>query len=96
MRSIRPYPLDSYWNSPCPSICPLPIPPRLRSVAGVELGIASAGIKKPGRKRCSGDHVWPADSEVVGVFTQNRFCAAPVTVCKEHLHAESGMSARWW
>jgi glutamate N-acetyltransferase/amino-acid N-acetyltransferase len=33
------------------------------------------------------------DSEVVGVFTQNRFCAAPVTVCKEHLHAEAGVRA---
>ncbi|MDD3529884.1 MAG: bifunctional glutamate N-acetyltransferase/amino-acid acetyltransferase ArgJ, partial [Gallionellaceae bacterium] len=31
--------------------------------------------------------------EVVGVFTQNRFCAAPVTVCKEHLHGDDGIRA---
>ncbi|NTV97288.1 MAG: bifunctional ornithine acetyltransferase/N-acetylglutamate synthase, partial [Thiobacillus sp.] len=64
-----------------------PDPQALLPVPGVELGIASAGIKKPGRKDVlvmSLAH----DAEVVGVFTQNRFCAAPVTVCKEHLHGD--------
>ncbi len=62
-----------------------PDPASLLPVPGVELGIASAGIKKPGRKDVLVMRLAP-DSEVVGVFTQNRFCAAPVTLCKEHLH----------
>jgi glutamate N-acetyltransferase/amino-acid N-acetyltransferase len=69
-----------------------PDPASLLSVPGVELGIASAGIKKPGRRDVL-VMTLPPDSEVVGVFTQNRFCAAPVTVCKEHLHNESGIRA---
>ena len=62
-----------------------PDPARLLPVPGVELGIASAGIKKPGRKDVLVMRI-AHESEVVGVFTQNRFCAAPVVVCKEHLH----------
>lgn len=69
-----------------------PDPARLLPVPGVELGIASAGIKKPGRKDVLVMRI-TNDSEVVGVFTQNRFCAAPVTVAREHLHAESGVRA---
>ncbi len=69
-----------------------PDPASLISVPGVELGIASAGIKKPGRKDVLVMRL-VHDSEVVGVFTQNRFCAAPVTVCKEHLHGEDGIRA---
>ena len=69
-----------------------PDPAALLSVPGVELGIASAGIKKPGRRDVL-VMTLAADSEVVGVFTQNRFCAAPVTVCKEHLHQEGGIRA---
>lgn len=71
---------------------PPPDPASLFAVPGVELGIASAGIKKPGRKDVLVMRIAP-DSEVVGVFTQNRFCAAPVTVCKEHLHGEGGIRA---
>jgi glutamate N-acetyltransferase/amino-acid N-acetyltransferase len=69
-----------------------PDPASLLSVPGAELGIASAGIKKPGRKDVLVMQL-AHDSEVVGVFTQNRFCAAPVTVCKEHLHGEDGIRA---
>lgn len=70
-----------------------PDPASLRSVPGVELGIASAGIKKEGRRDVLVITL-PAESEVVGVFTQNRFCAAPVTVCKTHLqHALSESAA---
>jgi glutamate N-acetyltransferase/amino-acid N-acetyltransferase len=65
-----------------------PDPASLLPVPGVELGIACAGIKKPGRRDVLVMTIAP-DSEVVGVFTQNRFCAAPVTVCKEHLHSEA-------
>ena len=69
-----------------------PDPASLLSVPGVQLGIASAGIKKPGRRDVL-VMTLPHDAEVVGVFTQNRFCAAPVTVCKEHLHDEKGIRA---
>jgi glutamate N-acetyltransferase/amino-acid N-acetyltransferase len=69
-----------------------PDPASLLPVPGVELGIASAGIKKPGRKDVLVMRIAP-DSEVVGVFTQNRFCAAPVTLCKEHLHNDKGIRA---
>ncbi|TCS69454.1 glutamate N-acetyltransferase [Sulfuritortus calidifontis] len=69
-----------------------PDPASLLPVPGVELGIASAGIKKPGRKDVLVMRLAP-ESEVVGVFTQNRFCAAPVTLCREHLHGESGIRA---
>jgi glutamate N-acetyltransferase/amino-acid N-acetyltransferase len=61
-----------------------PDPASLLPVAGVRLGIASAGIKKPGRRDITLIELAP-DSRVAGVFTQNRFCAAPVTVCKQHL-----------
>jgi len=64
----------------------------LLPVPGVELGVASAGIKKVGRKDVLVMRL-AHDSEVVGVFTQNRFCAAPVTVCLEHLHNEDGIRA---
>ncbi len=69
-----------------------PDPARLLPVPGVELGTAAAGIRKPGRKDVLVIRI-ARDSEVVGVFTQNRFCAAPVTVAREHLHAESGVRA---
>jgi glutamate N-acetyltransferase/amino-acid N-acetyltransferase len=62
-----------------------PDPASLLPVAGVRLGIAAAGIKKPGRRDLTLIELSPA-SRVAGVFTQNRFCAAPVTVCRQHLH----------
>ncbi|WP_374357227.1 bifunctional glutamate N-acetyltransferase/amino-acid acetyltransferase ArgJ, partial [Chitinimonas sp.] len=61
-----------------------PDPAALYPVPGVTLGIASAGIKKVGRK----DVLVMALAEgarVAGVFTKNRFCAAPVQLCREHL-----------
>jgi len=61
-----------------------PDPASLLPVAGVRLGIASAGIKKPGRRDITLIELAPG-SRVAGVFTQNRFCAAPVAVCKQHL-----------
>jgi glutamate N-acetyltransferase/amino-acid N-acetyltransferase len=61
-----------------------PDPASLLPVAGVRLGIASAGIKKPGRRDITLIELAPG-AQVAGVFTQNRFCAAPVTVCKQHL-----------
>jgi glutamate N-acetyltransferase/amino-acid N-acetyltransferase len=61
-----------------------PDPASLLPVAGVRLGIASAGIKKPGRRDITLIELAPG-SQVAGVFTQNRFCAAPVTLCRQHL-----------
>lgn len=58
--------------------------PKMSPVKGVRLGTASAGIKTPGRKDLMILEV-PKGATVAGVFTKNAFCAAPVTVCKEHL-----------
>lgn len=60
------------------------LPEHLLPVAGVTLGIAEAGIKKPGRKDLL-VMMLDEDTQVAGVFTQNRFCAAPVIVAKQHL-----------
>lgn len=65
---------------------------RLRAVPGVELGWAEANIRKPNRKDVLVMRLAPG-STVSGVFTTNRFCAAPVTVCKEHLAARAGIRA---
>lgn len=62
------------------------IPASLTPIQGIRLGWAESNIKQPNRKDllvieiCDG-------SAVSGVFTQNRFCAAPVTLCKKHLDA---------
>ena len=61
-----------------------PIAEQLLPIAGVTLGVASAGIKKTGRKDVTLMLLAP-NSRVAGVFTQNRFCAAPVIVAKKHL-----------
>jgi glutamate N-acetyltransferase / amino-acid N-acetyltransferase len=63
---------------------PLPQPGDLTSVAGVELGIAEAGVKKANRKDLLVIRL-PEGANAAGVFTLNRFCAAPVTLCREHL-----------
>ena len=69
-----------------------PNPADLHPVAGVRLGIAMAGIRKANRK----DLVVLAldeGSQVAGVFTRNRFCAAPVQVGQAHLAAGRGIRA---
>ncbi|OFZ69319.1 MAG: bifunctional ornithine acetyltransferase/N-acetylglutamate synthase [Betaproteobacteria bacterium RBG_16_56_24] len=61
-----------------------PVAAQLLPVAGVSLGIAKAGIKRADRK----DLLVMQFSEgtrIAGVFTRNRFCAAPVIVAREHL-----------
>ena len=63
---------------------PLPIAANLKPIAGIELGFAEAGIKKPNRKDVLVMVLAPS-ATVSGVFTTNRFCAAPVQVCKAHL-----------
>jgi glutamate N-acetyltransferase/amino-acid N-acetyltransferase len=64
----------------------------LYPVAGVRLGIASAGIRKPGRRDLTLIAL-DAGATVAGVFTKNRFCAAPVTLCREHLQGGAGIRA---
>jgi glutamate N-acetyltransferase/amino-acid N-acetyltransferase len=61
-----------------------PDPAALLPVAGVGLGWAEAGIRKANRKDLLVIRL-AQGSAVAGVFTQNRFCAAPVLVCREHL-----------
>ena len=61
-----------------------PDPSSLASIAGVELGIAQAGVRKANRDDLTVLLLAPTAS-VAGVFTRNRFCAAPVTVCLENL-----------
>jgi glutamate N-acetyltransferase/amino-acid N-acetyltransferase len=70
-----------------------PEPTSLHPVAGIRIGTAMAGIRKANRR----DLVVFAldeDSSVAGVFTLNRFCAAPVQVCREHLAAGRGQGIR--
>ena len=66
---------------------PLPQKADLKPVKGFEMGIAEAGIKKANRKDLLVMTLAPG-SQVAGVFTLNRFCAAPVQVCREHLAQE--------
>jgi glutamate N-acetyltransferase/amino-acid N-acetyltransferase len=70
-------------------------PPRredLLPVSGVELGWAEAGIRKPGRKDLLVIRL-ASTATVAGVFTRNRFAAAPVLVCREHLHGGGPIGA---
>ena len=60
------------------------LPEHLLPVEGIILGIAEAGIKKPNRKDLL-VMLLDEGTQVAGVFTQNRFCAAPVIVAKQHL-----------
>jgi glutamate N-acetyltransferase/amino-acid N-acetyltransferase len=63
---------------------PLPVAADLKPVAGIELGHAEAGVRKANRKDLLVMKLAPT-ATVSGVFTTNRFCAAPVQVCKAHL-----------
>lgn len=65
-----------------------PDPRALFPVPGVELGIAMAGIKRAGRRDLLVMRLVQG-SQVAAVFTQNRFCAAPVLLAKRHLAAGS-------
>ncbi len=64
----------------------------LHAVPGVRIGVAMAGIRKANRKDlvvCALDE----GATAAGVFTSNRFCAAPVQLCREHLAAGSAIRA---
>ena len=61
-----------------------PDPSQLFPVAGVRIGVAEAGVRKPGRKDLT-VFLLDDDASIGGVFTRNRFCAAPVQLCRAHL-----------
>ncbi len=69
-----------------------PVASELHPVAGVRIGVAEAGVRKANRKDLT---VFLLDegATVAGVFTQNRFCAAPVQVCREHLQGGQAIRA---
>jgi glutamate N-acetyltransferase/amino-acid N-acetyltransferase len=69
-----------------------PAADQLHPVAGVRLGVTEAGIRKKNRR----DLTLIALDEgtlAAGVFTKNRFCAAPVTLCRTHLAQSNAMRA---
>lgn len=71
---------------------PLPNKDELKPIAGLKLGIAEAGIKRANRKDILVIRLVPGSS-VSGVFTQNRFCAAPVQLCRAHLLERNSIEA---
>ncbi|TXT36628.1 MAG: glutamate N-acetyltransferase / amino-acid N-acetyltransferase [Comamonadaceae bacterium] len=69
-----------------------PNPAELFPIPGVRIGITEAGIRKANRKDLTVVLI-DEGASVAGVFTQNRFCAAPVQICREHLAAGQGIRA---
>jgi len=63
---------------------PIPVSTDLKPVAGIVLGYAEAGVRKANRKDLLVMQL-AAGATIAGVFTLNRFCAAPVQVCQAHL-----------
>jgi glutamate N-acetyltransferase/amino-acid N-acetyltransferase len=72
----------------------LQIPPEsaILPVPGVDIGVAEAGVRKANRRDLTLFRLAPGSS-VAGVFTRNRFRAAPVQVCEAHLAAGKGIAA---
>ena len=69
-----------------------PNPAELHPISGVRIGVTEAGIRKANRKDLT-VFLLDEDTSVGAVFTQNRFCAAPVQVCREHLQDPRGIRA---
>jgi glutamate N-acetyltransferase/amino-acid N-acetyltransferase len=70
----------------------LPDAASLFPIDGLRLGIAQAGIRKVGRKDLTVLLLEPGAS-VGGVFTSNRFCAAPVQICRQSLAGDQDVRA---
>jgi len=70
---------------------PMPDVATLFPIAGVRIGVTEAGVRKVGRKDLT-VVLLEEGASVSGVFTSNRFCAAPVQLCREHL--ASGQAIR--
>ena len=71
---------------------PLPAADTLHPVLGFSLGVAEAGVRKQNRKDLTVMLMSPG-AAVGAVFTRNRFCAAPVQVCRLHLAKDDGIRA---
>lgn len=69
-----------------------PNPADLHPVPGVKLGITMAGVRKANRRDLTVITLAPG-SAVAGVFTKNRYCAAPVQLCRAHLAAGTDIRA---
>jgi glutamate N-acetyltransferase/amino-acid N-acetyltransferase len=68
------------------AVGPATVPAVIHPVSGVRIGIAEAGIRKKNRRDLVVFEL-AVGSTVAGTFTKNQFCAAPVTLAKEHLAA---------
>ena len=71
---------------------PLPDVATLYPISGVRIGVTEAGIRKANRKDLTVVLI-DEGASVSGVFTSNRFCAAPVQLCREHLLTEKTIRA---
>ena len=71
---------------------PQPDTSQLFPISGVRIGVTEAGVRKANRKDLTVVLI-DEGASVSGVFTQNRFCAAPVQICREHLAAKTGIRA---
>ncbi len=69
-----------------------PNPAELFPIAGLRIGVAEAGVRKANRKDLTVVLI-DKGASVSGVFTQNRFCAAPVQICRDHLTRDVGVRA---
>ncbi len=70
----------------------VPIATDLHPIPGLRIGIAEAGVRKANRKDLT-VVLMDEGASVAGVFTRNRFCAAPVQICREHLAAGPAIRA---
>jgi glutamate N-acetyltransferase/amino-acid N-acetyltransferase len=61
-------------------------------IAGVRIGVTEAGVRKAGRKDLT-VVLLEDGASVAGVFTTNRFCAAPVQICRQHLDGRQSIRA---
>ncbi len=71
---------------------PLPDSSQLFPIKGVRIGVTEAGVRKANRKDLTVVLI-DEGASVSGVFTQNRFCAAPVQICREHLASKTRVRA---
>ena len=61
-------------------------------IAGVRIGVTEAGVRKVGRKDLT-VVLLDDGASIAGVFTTNRFCAAPVQICRQHLDGRQSIRA---
>jgi glutamate N-acetyltransferase/amino-acid N-acetyltransferase len=70
----------------------VPVASDLHPIPGLRIGITEAGVRKANRKDLT-VVLMDEGASVAGVFTRNRFCAAPVQICREHLAAGPAIRA---